>query len=197
MDIKKAIKKQKSSFKLFMFIMSFISLMLPFLVLLTGKSNIFYMIYLIFIEILIIAAVIAMSNNECLKFKCVNNKLKIQVGIFKFTNILLCDKVSLIHTENNKENMEIVIVTDIRIRNKQIRPINKYFKKKYPLAYYEFEKIKKLNYDRNYYFIVIKKGGYLKYNLLDIIYRNCVKAIYTDESIKNIKIARGQLKIEK
>ena len=197
MDIKKAIKKQKSSFKLFIFIMSFISLMIPFLVLLTGKTNVFYIVYLILIELLIVAAVIAMSNNECLRFKCANNKLRIQVGILKFTNILLCDKVALIHTENTKENMEIIIVTDVRIRNKQIRPINKNFKKKYPIAYHEFEKIKKFNCDKNYFFIVIKKGGYLKYNLLDVIYRNCVKAIYTDESIKNIKIARGQLKIEK
>ena len=31
-----------------------------------------------------------------------------------------------------------------------------------------------------------------KYLLLDCIYRNCVKAIYTDYSIQNIKIARGQ-----
>ena len=55
------------------------------------------------------------------------------------------------------------------------------------------KKIKEKNPDKKYYFQVIKRGGLKKYLLLDSIYRNCVKAVYTDESIQNIKIARGQM----
>lgn len=43
-----------------------------------------------------------------------------------------------------------------------------------------------------YYFQVIRRGGLKKYLLLDLIYKNCVRATYTEESIQNIKIARGQ-----
>ena len=34
-----------------------------------------------------------------------------------------------------------------------------------------------------------------KYNLLDEIYKNCVRASYTSSAIENIKIAREQIEI--
>ena len=46
--------------------------------------------------------------------------------------------------------------------------------------------------DTIFYYQVIKRGGLKKYLLLDTIYKNCVKAVYTDDCIQNIKIARGQ-----
>ncbi|SHE81234.1 hypothetical protein [Clostridium fallax] len=195
MHIDKAIKKQKSSYKRVMFIMLFIFIFLPLVALILGKTSIFYLLYLSFIEILVLLTIIAVSNNEKLKFKCLNNKLKIEIGILKTPNILLCDKVVIVHTENSKEDMEIVIIVEMKKRNDQVRCINKNFLKKYPSVAEKYREVKRLRPEKSYYFTIIKKGGFYKYKLLDIIYRNCVGAIYTDSSIKNIKIARGQLKI--
>ena len=73
-----------------------------------------------------------------------------------------------------------------------MREIDKNFFKRYPQVESEYNYIKKLNPGKDYYFQVIRRGGLKKYLLLDIIYKNCVKAVYTEESIQNIKIARGQ-----
>jgi hypothetical protein len=59
----------------------------------------------------------------------------------------------------------------------------------------EYIKIKKLNPENMFYFLTIRKGSLVKYNLLDTIFKNCVKATYTLDAIENIKIARGQKEI--
>ena len=64
--------------------------------------------------------------------------------------------------------------------------------KKIPNIQKEYNKIKENNHGSLIYYQVIKKGGLRKYLLLDIIYKNCVKATYTEQCIENIKIARGQ-----
>ncbi len=74
-----------------------------------------------------------------------------------------------------------------------MRPVDKNFLKRYPQIAEEYNNIKQQNPLRDYYFQIVKRGGLRKYLLLDSIYKNCVKAIYTDDSIQNIKIARGQI----
>lgn len=198
MYIDKAIKKQKKQYKNFMLVMCFIFLMLPIILFLTGlNKNLFLDTYLIFIELIIMLSIFVRFNIEKLEFTCSNNKLKIIQGISKRTHILLCDKVDLVHTENFNEDIKIIIVISGRFRNKKIRPIGIDFLRKYPNLSYEYLKIKKRNPEIIYYYIVVKKGALKKYSLLDTIYRNCVKAVYTEDSIENIRIARGQKPIKK
>lgn len=192
MYISKAIKKQKSSLKWFLSTMITISIVLPLILLLFGRTSIFYIGYLLFLEILIAITILITINNAMLDFECFNNKLKIKSGLFRINNYLVCDKVVLVHTEGKNDEMEIIIITTLRVRNKIIRPITKSFFKKYPYVAGEYKKLKEFKPDNQYYYTVIKRGALKKYLLLDIIYRNCVKAIYTNESIENIKIARGQ-----
>lgn len=195
MDINKAIKKQKNNYTTFFIVICLIFIILPIAVLLTGSITIFFLSYLAFIETFIIISCILISSNLKMKYSCTNNKLKIKSGWFGQENIILCDKVNLVHTEKHLDDMEIVILTAVKIKNKCFKPITKDFLKKYPLAAVEYKNIKTLHPDIRYYYIVIKKGGIKKYMLLDIIYRNCVKAVYTASSIDNIKIARGQMDI--
>ncbi|MBM6859454.1 hypothetical protein H9X78_02940 [Clostridium saudiense] len=63
---------------------------------------------------------------------------------------------------------------------------------RYPEANHEYLKLRRLNPEETYYFQVIRKGALNKYILLEVIYKNCVKAIYTSSAIDNIKIARMQ-----
>lgn len=193
MDINKAIRKQKKSYKIFVLSMCFIFFILPLALFLYGDITWFLLSYLLFIEVMIVTALIARVIWEKLYFQCQNNKLKIKVGIFNSYNyIVLCHKVALVHTEKEKEDMEIVITTTVKGRNRRIRPIDIDFHKKYPVAARAYNKLKKINPENDYYYLVVKRGGYYKYQLLDLIYKNCVKAVYTDDAIENIKFARGQ-----
>ncbi len=193
MDIYKAIKVEKKSLKRFYRLMIILFIGLPLSVYLTGVKSIFYLVYLLIIELLIIAAVINKLNYYSLKYNYNANKLNITNGLFANNSLILCDKVVLVHTEKMESDMEIIIISTMSFRNKSLRPIVKGFLKKYPKVQEELKKVSNYDNQKKYYFQIIRKGGLSKYLLLDTIYKNCVKAIYTNDCIENIKIARGQI----
>ena len=193
MDIYKAIKMEKKSLKRFYRLMIILFIGLPLSVYLTGVKSIFYLVYLLIIELLIIAAVINKLNYYSLKYNYNANKLNITNGLFANNSLILCDKVVLVHTEKMESDMEIIIISTMSFRNKSLRPIVKGFLKKYPKVQEELKKVSNYHNQKKYYFQIIRKGGLSKYLLLDTIYKNCVKAIYTNDCIENIKIARGQI----
>lgn len=192
MDIYKAIKMEKKSLKRFYKLMGILFIGLPLSVYLTGVRTIFFLVYLLIIELLIISAVINKLNYYSLKYSYNANKLNIKNGLFANNNLILCDKVILVHTEKMESDMEIIIISTMNFRNKNLSPVVNGFLKKYPKVDEELKKISNGNNQQIYYFQIIRKGGLIKYLLLDTIYKNCVKAIYTNDSIQNIKIARGQ-----
>lgn len=196
MEIERSVRKQKRSQTVFIVLMIILFFMLPIIVFFTGETNIFFLVALIVIELLIVLGVIASLNNGSLQYTCSNNRLKVKSGIFPSQNLILCDKVVLVHTEHKEEDIEIVIITIVKVRNKYMKPvIEKAFFKRYPEVQSYYNKVKKITPKNFYYYTSIKKGGFKKYKLLDTIYVNCVKAIYTDEAIGNVKIARAQKKI--
>ncbi len=82
MDLNKGLRNQKRSYKRFVVIMSFIFILLPLILYLYNKIyDIFYVSYLIIIEVLIIMAIIIRTDREKLKFEYSNNRLKIVLGI--------------------------------------------------------------------------------------------------------------------
>lgn len=193
MDIYKAIKLEKRRLKLFIILMIMIGLILPIILILTNLFTLFYISYLIIIEILICMAVIIKLNYYKVEYRCINNRLMFKTGILTKENLLMCDKVCLVHTNNCDYDLEIILITSVVFKNKYLRPVDENFLKRYSQIKPYYKKIKQKNPNKKYYFQVIKRGGLKKYLLLDSIYRNCVKAVYTDESIQNIKIARGQM----
>jgi len=192
MDIYKAIKKEKAHLKIFLITMVIIIIMLPIVLMVTGLTTVFYISYVIFIDLLIVIAIIIKMNSYRVEYRCSNNRLIFKTGIFAKEHLIMCDKVVLVHTSKSDYDLEIVLITSIIFKNKGLRPIDKNFLKRYPQIAEEYNDIKQQNPKRDYYWQVVKRGGLKKYLLLDSIYKNCVKAIYTDESIQNIKIARGQ-----
>jgi len=179
MDIYTAIKKEKSHLKIFLIAMVIIASILPIILTITGLTTMFYVSYVIFIEFLIVMAIIIKMNAYKVEYRCLSNRLMFKTGIFA--------------KEHSDYDLEIILITSIIFKNRSLRLIDKSFFKRYPQVAKEYETIKQQNPKRDYYFQVVKRGGLKKYLLLDVVYRNCVKAIYTDESIQNIKIARGQL----
>lgn len=193
MDIYTAVKKEKLHLKVFLIAMVIISIILPITLTITGLTTIFYISYVVFIEFLIVIAIIMKMNAYKVEYRCLNNRLMFKTGIFAKEHLIICDKVVLVHTNKSDYDLEIVLITSIVFKNRGLRPIDQNFFKRYPQIVEEYDAIKQLNPKKDYYFQVVKRGGLKKYLLLDSVYKNCVKAIYTDESIQNIKIARGQL----
>lgn len=195
MNINKALKKENKSKKRLFIVMILLSMILPLTTYLSGIKSLFVWSYLVFIEVLIILILLMKLNHHSLKFICNNNKLRLKSGLFMKESFMLCDKVMIVHTNKEKDELEIIIVTVVNFKNKGLKPITQDFMKKYPEATEEYLRIKKLMPEHIFYFQVVRRGALRKYELLDTIYKNCVRATYTSSAIENIKKARGQIKI--
>lgn len=196
MNIDKAINKQKKSYKIFMLFMSFIFFILPVVFIMSRKFNLFYIIYLIIIEVLIFLAAIIKISNESLKFDCDGYKLKIVIGLNKNKINVICNKVMLVHVEKYSSNdrefndFKIIILTTSQFRSSRMLSVNLEFLKRHPSVALNYNKLKILYPEQKFYYTIIKRAGIRKYPLLDIIYRNCVCAHFTEKAIDEIKYYR-------
>ncbi|WP_125153342.1 hypothetical protein [Clostridium rectalis] len=199
MNINKAIKKQKKSYKRFMLLMSFIFFILPIILIISNNINIFYILYLIIIECLVIIAIMVKKNNEALNFQCDNYKLKITSGLKKDKLNIICSKVEFVHVENiirksdKEKDFIIILIACSTFRSKRMIPMNYKFLKNHPYVAFHYNKMKILNPENKYAFSIIKKGKNYKYELLDCIYKSCVYATFTEEAIEKIKDYRACL----
>lgn len=187
MDINKAIRKQNRSYKAFMLSMCFIFFLLPVMLLLLHEVTFFLVIYLSTIEALILLALIANMNREYLKYEIKNYKLVIKNGLISEKISIVCEKVVLVHMEENEGKSYLILITSSNFRTKKVRPISKEFLRRHPYVAQHYYEIKKYNPEEKYFYFMITKGGYYKYKLLYKMYKNCVKAFYTKETIQNIK----------
>lgn len=195
MRIDKAIKREKKGQKIFYLTMISLFCLLPVILYLSGIKNLFLYLFLLGIEFLIIISTIGKINFWYLKQKGVNNKLTFKSGIFSKESLILCDKICIVDTDKVGEDMWIIIVTNMKFKNRLLKPITKGFLNKYPEISKEYHRILKINDTALYYYQIVKRGGMKKYTLLDYIYKNSARATYTDSAIENIKIARGQNEI--
>lgn len=193
MDIDKAIKKQKKSYKRFMFVMVILLILLPLLVCFFEVYKDFLIVYLIFLEVFIAIVMIKNFNNIRLEYTCENGILRIKPNVLSKYKHIYCDRVALVHTENELEDMKIIIVFSNKGRKGKFgKPVGDYFCKAHPGLSNDYKKMIRLNKQTQWYYIIIKRGALKKFKLLDDIYISCVTATYTSDSIENIKIARGQ-----
>lgn len=196
MNIDKAIRKQKKSYKRFLLSMCFIFFVLPVALFLSKVFDIFYIAYLGVIELLIFIAVFIRIDKEALKFKYEDFKLKIFLGINKKPIIMNCEKIILVHTEDvlskegSKEDFKIVMLSTAKFRSDRMLEVNLKFLKNHPYVAYQYNKFKILLPEERIYFTIIKRGGLRKYPLLEIIYKSCTRASFTEECVEKIKFYR-------
>ncbi|WP_139905696.1 hypothetical protein [Clostridium thermarum] len=190
MDINKAIRKQNRAYKRFMLAMCFIFFTLPVILNTTGIYNLFFLVYLIIIEALIILAMFIRKDSESLSYQCANGKIKISEGLKKKKYNINCEKVVFVHAEKSegKGGIDIILLTTSKFRNKNIFLIDEEFLKKYAYVSHEYKKLKMAYPEEQYYYILIHKGGWIKYKLIMDIFKNCVRAKYSEESIEAIKL---------
>ena len=167
--------------------MSFIFVLLPIILIVSKIINVFIVMYLVCNELLIAFVIILRFNEEYIDFKLEGYKISIWCGITKVKFIIICKKVAFVHTQDQDKNLEIIIITKSKFRNKRIRPIDINFLKKYPYVAQRYNKIKIENPEETYFYFVIRNGGFKKYILLDDLYRSCVSAIFSGDAIEKIK----------
>lgn len=196
MNIDKAIRKQKKSYKIFVLSMVFIFFLLPIVFILNKKFYVFYMFYLIVLELLILLVIAAITNNEFLKFEYDGYRLKVNMGVRNVRLNIVCNKVVLVHVENyvvknsNVVDFRIIFLFTTKSRNNRIVPVNTEFLKKHPYLAHQYNKLKILRPDVKFYYTIVKNGRLNKYLFLDVVYKSCVYAYFTKQTIEKIKYYR-------
>ena len=200
MDINKAIRNQNKSYNRFLLFMCFVFFMLQILFFFSKKYYIFYYIYLVLIDLLILAAIAIRSNKEKIEFKNDNCHLYIKEGIGSKVIRIVCSKIVLVHIENMDEgersfrDFKIILIASSKFKNGKMVPINMSFLKKHAYISYHYNKMKMQNPTTMYFYTIINSGRVKKYKLLDIIYRTCVYAFFTEETVEKIKLYRAKIK---
>lgn len=189
MDINKAIRKQKRSSKRFVLVMCFIFFILPIILYFSNIYTVFLIGYLLVIESLIVTAVLFKRDSNAISYSCGYGKFKFSQGIIKKSFNINCDKVIFVHAEKGeeKEGIDIIMLTTSRFRNKNIKLVDQEFLKKYAYLSHEYKKHKLSSPEEHYYYIVISRGGCIKYKILMDLYKSCVRAKYSEAAIEAIK----------
>ena len=187
MNINKAIRKQKKTYKFFMLSMCFIFILLPIILIVSKITNMFFVIYLVCMELMIIVVTLLRVNEEYINFKLDGYKISIWCGMAKVKFIVICKNVALVHTRDNGRNLEIIIITKSKFRNKEVKSVDKDFLKKYTYVAQMYNKLKVSDPEQMYFYFTINHGGFKKYNLLDDLYKSCVGAVFSDDAIEKIK----------
>lgn len=186
MDINKVLKKQKKSYNRFMLFMGFIFVCLPIILFYFKRFSPFFILYLVVTELLVLQAALIRRNEEYLTFEQVDDNIVIEVGLIKLRYSIIAKKVAIVHTINNKDNFDIIVVTKGRFRNKRLKHVDfKFLQKQHTISRY-YNRVRLKNDDPYFYFI-IRKGGAKKYLLLNFLYKLCVNSAFTDSAIEIIK----------
>ena len=193
MNINKAIRKQKKTYKRFMLSMCFIFVILPIILRASRLINMFFIVYLVCIEMMIFFVLLFRVNEEYIEFKVEGYKISIWCGITKVKFIIICKKVALVHAQGQGKELGIIIITKSRFRNKKIYPIDINFSMKYPYVDQMYKKIKMLMPEENFFYFIINHGGFKKYVLLDDLYKSCEQALFSDDAIEKIKEYRDKV----
>ncbi|MEY8762647.1 MULTISPECIES: hypothetical protein [Clostridium] len=197
MNIDKAIRKQKRSHRILMLSTGLIFFMLPGYFILTGKFYTFYTTYLIILEILIFLAIIVKVDNASLSFTYDGYRLKVNIGIKNSRLNIICDKIVFVHVEDyvqkntGRSEFKIIFISISKFRNDRMIPVHREFLKRHAYVAHEYAKLKIIYPKEEFYYTIIKRGELNKYPFLDTVYKSCVYANFTKESIEKIKFYRN------
>lgn len=191
MSRNKAIKKHKKSFHRFLLLMSFIFFVLLLFLQVFEVHNIYIVLYFILIELIIVTAVLLRVDSEYLSFQNENYKIIIKNRIISEKINLQCDKVLLVHAFLDEKDWSILIITKTKSRDKNFRLINNSFFQKYPEVDKFYNEIIHQQSDGPLYYLIIKNPSIKKYELLDLIYKNCVSGVFTVKAIDQISKYRN------
>lgn len=186
MNINKAIRKQKKSFVRFMLTSGFVFFVLPMVLILSGNKNMFFVVYLVIIEIMITILVLRRIDNEYLRFYF-DVRLNMELGLQMQKYSINPEKVVYVDVKNSGNLLNIIIILKSNLRNPRIKKLEYKIISEYPNINNFLKDIIIENIENNYHYLIIDKGGFYKYKLLDLIYRSCVRACFSSNAISKLK----------
>lgn len=186
MDIDKVLRKQRKSYKRFMLSMGFIFVLLPIALYISRVFNIFFILYLMVVETLVLFSMLIRYNEEYLSYNINGTKLHIVTGATKIKYSISSEKVAIVHVLPNEKYFDLMIVTKSRFRNKRLHHLDFRVLERYPEVEKIYNKLK-MPEEGPYYFFYVRKGGIKKYLLLNFLYKHCVSATFSESSVEKIK----------
>ncbi|KRQ87751.1 hypothetical protein ABG79_00556 [Caloramator mitchellensis] len=191
-SIKKNLKRERANIKRNYFLSYFILILIAYftymiinLQLLTGWEVYFTIFYAVVIEILLIVNIIKTYVETRFKFEIADNRVKIRSFLsepFSFQT----SKVVYVDVVQGKNIFDIIIVLNKVKRNKKLISLKASAEKESNLKRISNFLNQKYENDDFYYYI-IKNGGYKKFNYLFKLYKNCFEAEFSRMAMEYVK----------
>jgi len=199
MNINKAIRKQRKSYKRFLLSMCFVFFALPLALIFYSRLEAFYLGYLAAVEILVAVSVYLRSRQERLEFDYNMGRLRVKRGLIAKTESINCDKIMYVDVELATEKVKgfqefsVILISKSKFRNKKLKAVDNEFWDRYKSIWSVSEKLAQENPGKELYYLMIDSGGLRKYGLLDAVFTSCVKAAFSENAIEKIKFYRKSI----
>lgn len=199
MNIDKAIRKQQKSYRRFLLSMCFVFFALPLTLIYYGKNEAFYLAYLAAIEMLVAVAVYLRARQERLDYSYAMGRIRLKRGIPGKAESINCEKILYVDVEpapgkvKDFQEFGIILFSKAKFRNKRLKAVDQKVLGRYKAAAALIEKNSAGSPDCELHYLAIDSGGLRKYQLLDIVFRSCVKASFSEDAIEKIKVYRNSL----
>lgn len=187
MRISKAIQKQKNSLIGFLFFMGFIFVALPLVLFAYRALSFVNCIYLAIIEVLVLIECFIRIDKYNLTFEYDCEKIRIKHGLLKREFTLLSDKILYVDTSGFGKDMKVILLLKSRFRNRRIKEVSSVYLRKHSSLVNKYNEIKDKYPRKRIYYLELYKGGYIKYELIDMLYRCCHNTEFSDKTIDYIK----------
>lgn len=195
LNIKKRYKKEKSLIKRNSFIIIFIMLLIPYMVVVLNDEGVFKglefdfaLIYATIIDVLMLAYIVKIINDNKLTFQMVGRKLKIRRGLFSLPFSIPVDKAIYVDIiENKNQKFETIIIMKKGKKNKNFDAFNIGFVKSRIQYKGVYEYLNRNNQSVDYNCIIISSGGTKKFYLLYTLFKNAYNAEFSSKALDYIK----------
>ena len=180
MNLKKRLKREKSSITRVKLICSTMMILMPYMVVVLKDEGIFKnwefsfaISYAILVDGLLFIYILKSISDLHLSFYVGQQKIKIKDGLFKLYFQVQLQKVIYIDIIKRKnDDFEIFIIMKKGKRNKRYVPFNIEFLKAHPQFRLTYEYLSENNVIVDFLGTYIRKGGVKKYYLLYLLYKN-------------------------
>lgn len=167
--------------------MGFIFVAFPLILFAYGALSFVNCIYLAIIEVLVVIECFIRIDKYNLTFEYDCEKIRIKHGLFKKEFTLVSDKILYVDTSRYGKDMKVVLLLRSRFRNRLIKEVSSVYLRKNPQLVNKYNEIKEEYPRKRIYYLELYKGGYIKYELIDMLYRCCHNTEFSDKTIDYIK----------
>lgn len=148
--------------------------------------DLFFLAYFSIVAIAVGITIYVLNNDGFYIDNYDYGRIDVKKGVLYRPFKIVCENVLVVHYKKGKKYNIVLLITNDNFGDKRIKPINREVIEENLEIMDALRRLKNIG-EKKLFYIRIKKSRFIKETFLSFIYKTCVKAIYTEETIMVIK----------